>query len=82
MPLHPPELPDAEQIAWAARLRAVADDVRDVAQGLRRRSDDAGLVGPSGDALRELTEEVARAVTASADAVAEAGVSLLVDRRA
>src|SRR4051794_19159812 len=72
MPLDPsvlPDLPVGDRLAWAARLRAAADEVDDVARTVRRRADDAGLVGPAGDALQQLAAVVADEVVAAAGSV-------------
>ncbi len=82
MPIHPPTTPGAEQLVWSARLRAAADDVHDVSRTLLRRQDDAGLVGPAGDALQVLTGEMSRDLAACAEAVAAVGGALLLVDRA
>ena len=82
MPLHPPVVADPAAFVWSARLRAAADDVQDVGRALRRQADDAGLVGPAGDALRRLVAEVSVELATCAAAVGGAAGALLVGRRA
>ncbi len=70
-------LPDGERLAWAARLRAAAEEVDAVERSLRRSAGDAGLVGPAGDALADLAGVLAGDVSLCARAVQGAATTLL-----
>lgn len=70
-------LPDGERLAWAARLRAAAEEVDAVELALRRSAGSAGLVGPAGDALADLVGDLAGEVSGCARAVHGTATALL-----
>lgn len=67
--------------AWSLRLRLAAEALQQLALVVGLSCDDAGLVGPAGDALRRLGEDVSRDASSAALA-AQAAADALVQRAA
>jgi hypothetical protein len=61
---------------WSLRLRHAGELQADLAHVLREGPDHAGLVGPAGDALRELSRRLAAEAATAARAVLDAADEL------